>query len=81
MIIRKCDSCGKEINVFIKVQTTIGATESYEYVNVSNILHLKRNFELCKDCAEEMLQFILEKKRESEHRAGMEDKLNDRNKS
>lgn len=62
MIIRKCDSCGKEINVFIKVQTMIGATEGYEYINVVNMMHLKRNFELCKDCAEEMLEFILEKK-------------------
>ena len=55
MIIRKCDSCGKEINVFIKVQTTIGATEGYEYVNVNNMLPLKRNFELCEDCAKDML--------------------------
>ena len=62
MIIRKCDSCGKEINTFIKVQTTICGVEGYEYVNVSNMLHLKRNFELCKDCAEEMLEFILGKK-------------------
>ena len=59
MIIRKCDRCGKEINVFIAVRTEISAKEGYEYVNVSNMLHLKRNFELCKDCAEEMLQFIL----------------------
>ena len=62
MIIRKCDSCGKEINVFIKVQTTIGATEGYEYVNVNSLLPLKRNFELCKDCAEEMLNYVLGKK-------------------
>lgn len=62
MIIRKCDRCGKEVNVFIEVQTAIGAAEGYEYVNVSNMLHLKRNFELCKDCAEEMLEFILGKK-------------------
>lgn len=71
MIIRKCDSCGKEINVFIKVQTTIGATEGHEYVNVNNMLPLKRNFELCKDCAEEMLEFILGKK----------EKVNDHSKS
>lgn len=57
MIIRKCDRCGKEINVFIKIQTTIGVTEGYEYVNVNNMLPLQRKFELCKDCAEEMLEF------------------------
>ena len=62
MIVRKCDSCGKVINVFIKVQTTIGATAGYEYVNVNDMLPLKRDFELCKDCAEEMLEFILGKK-------------------
>jgi hypothetical protein len=62
MIIRKCDYCGKEINVFIKVQTTIGATEGYEYVNVDNMLPLQRKFELCKDCAEKMLNYILGKK-------------------
>lgn len=62
MIIRKCDSCGKEINVFIKVQTTIDGAEGYEYVNVYNMLPLKRDFELCKDCAEEMLNYILGKK-------------------
>jgi len=62
MIIRKCDRCGQEINIFIKVQTTIGATEGYEYVNVNGLLPLKRNFELCKDCAEEMLDYILGKK-------------------
>ena len=59
MIIRKCDRCGKEINVFIKVQTAIGAPEGYEYMNVNNMLPLQRKFELCKDCAEEMLEFIL----------------------
>ena len=62
MIIRKCDYCGKEINVFIKVQTTIGATEGYEYVNVSGLLYLKRNIDLCKDCANEMIQKYLGKK-------------------
>ena len=62
MIIRKCDYCGKEINVFIKVQTTIGAMEGYEYVNVNGLLPLKRNFDLCKNCAEEMLNYILGKK-------------------
>lgn len=62
MIIRKCDSCGKVINVFITVQTTIGATHGYECVNVNSMLPLKRNFELCEDCAEEMLEFILGKK-------------------
>ena len=62
MIIHKCDSCGKEINVFIAVKTTIGGKEGYEYINVGNMLHLKRNFELCKDCAEEMLEFVLGKK-------------------
>ena len=65
MIIRKCDSCGKEINVFIKVQTAIGATEGYEYVNVNDLLPLKRNFDLCKNCAEEMLNYILGKKVEN----------------
>ena len=70
MIIRKCDSCGKEINVFIKVQTTIGVTEGYEYINVYSMLPLKRNFELCKDCTEEMLEFILGKKeRMNDHSA------------
>lgn len=62
MIIRKCDSCGKEINVFIAVQTAINVTGPYEYANVSNMLHLKRNFELCKDCAEEMFEFVITKK-------------------
>lgn len=62
MIIRKCDSCGKEINVFITVQTTISGNEGYEYVNVSGLIPLKRNFELCKDCAEKMLNYILGKK-------------------
>lgn len=46
MIIRKCDSCGKEINVFIKVQTAIGATEGYEYVNVNNMLPLQRKIRI-----------------------------------
>jgi len=70
MIIRKCDRCGKEVNVFIAVQTAIGAKEGYEYVNVSNMLHLKRNFELCKDCAEEMLEFILGKKEKASEAEG-----------
>ena len=69
MIIRKCDRCGKEINVFIKVQTTIAATEGHEYVNVNSMLPLRRNFELCKDCAEEVLNYILGKKEKTSDNA------------
>lgn len=62
MIIRKCDRCGKEINIFITVQTAINTKEGYEYINIANMMHLKRNFELCKDCTEKILEYILEKK-------------------
>lgn len=56
MIIRKCDCCGQEINVFVQVQTTIHATN--DYVNVSDMLHLQKKLDLCKSCAEKVFENI-----------------------
>ena len=56
MLIRKCDCCGQEINVYVQVQTTICVTN--DYTNVSDMLHLQKKLDLCKSCAEKVFENI-----------------------
>jgi hypothetical protein len=49
MTIHKCDSCGKEISVWINVKTSIGATRNE--TNVYPLFPLVIEREYCPDCA------------------------------
>jgi len=58
MIIHRCDRCGEEIKVWVEVETMICTAPGYEYINVSDMLPLKINNELCKNCAKEVINTI-----------------------
>ena len=55
MIVHKCDICGSELGVWIKVATSIEAT--YDGTNVSNLLNLLGNYDICTDCAAKLVDF------------------------
>ena len=54
MVIHKCDSCGKEMGVWIKVNTTIDATRNE--TNVGYLAPFITSREYCVECAKEIFK-------------------------
>lgn len=54
MVIHKCDSCGKEMGVWITVHTSIGATRNE--TNVGYLTPFITTREYCVECAKEIFK-------------------------
>ena len=60
MLVHKCDSCGKEIVLWMNIKTVVGSYD--KLINIADLLNYQGEVELCKECFYKLVGKIEENK-------------------